>query len=58
MKEIYLDNAATTAVRSEVIDAMQPFFAEIYGNPSSLHTTGQKGKRILEQSRNEVASIL
>jgi len=58
MKEIYLDNAATTAVRSEVIDAMQPFFAEIYGNPSSLHATGQKGKRILEQSRDEVASIL
>lgn len=58
MKEIYLDNAATTAVRSEVIDAMQPFFAEIYGNPSSLHSTGQRGKRILEQSRDEVASIL
>lgn len=58
MKEIYLDNAATTAVRSEVIDAMQPFLAEIYGNPSSLHTAGQKSKRILEQSRDEVASIL
>ncbi len=58
MKEIYLDNAATTAVRPEVIEAMLPYFTDIYGNPSSLHAIGQKGKRALEQSRNEVASLL
>ena len=58
MKEIYLDNAATTAVRPEVAEAMQPFFTDIYGNPSSLHTIGQKAKRALEQARQEVADVL
>ncbi len=58
MKDIYLDNAATTAVRPEVADAMQPYFTEIYGNPSSLHTIGQKAKRALEQARQTVADVL
>jgi len=58
MKEIYLDNAATTAVRPEVTEAMQPYFTEFYGNPSSLHTAGQKAKRALEKSRQVVADVL
>lgn len=58
MEDIYLDNAATTVVRSEVADAMRHSFTEAYGNPSSLHATGQKGKRVLEQSRSEIASII
>ena len=58
MKEIYLDNAATTAVRPEVAEAMKPYFTEIYGNPSSLHTVGQKAKRALEEARQTVADLL
>ncbi len=58
MNDIYLDNAATTAVRPEVAEAMQPYFTEIYGNPSSLHSIGQKAKHALEQSRQTVADVL
>ncbi len=58
MKEIYLDNAATTAVRPEVTEAMQPYLTESYGNPSSLHATGQKAKLALEKSRQLVADLL
>ncbi len=58
MKEIYLDNAATTAVLPEVADAMRPYYTEIYGNPSTLYSIGQKAKRALEESRNEVASAI
>lgn len=58
MKEIYLDNAATTAVRPEVAEAMKPYFTEIYGNSSSLHTVGQKAKRALEEARQTAADVL
>ena len=37
MKRIYLDNAATTPTRPEVIEAMQPYFKQSFGNPSSVH---------------------
>ncbi|MCJ7806227.1 MAG: aminotransferase class V-fold PLP-dependent enzyme [Clostridia bacterium] len=53
-----MDNAATSTVRPEVAEAMQPFFTDIYGNPSSLHTIGQKAKRALEQARKKVADVL
>ena len=58
MKEIYLDNAATTAVRPEVAENMKPYFTEVYGNSSSLHTVGQKAKRALEEARQTVADVL
>jgi cysteine desulfurase len=58
VKEIYLDNAATTAVRQEVVSAMLPYFMDIYGNPSSLHSVGQKGKKALEEARDLIASTL
>jgi len=58
MKEIYLDNAATTAVHPEVAEAMKPYFTEVYGNSSSLHTVGQKAKRALEEARQTVADVL
>mgnify|MGYP005834731869 CR=1 FL=1 len=58
MRGIYLDNAATTPVRPEVVEAMLPFFSEIYGNPSSLHAFGQRAKRALEEARQTVADIL
>ena len=43
MKEIYLDNAATTRVDDRVAEVMQKFLVESYGNPSSLHFKGQEG---------------
>ncbi len=58
MNGIYLDNAATTATRPEVVEAMRPYYTEIYGNPSSLHTFGQKAKRALEEARQTVADLL
>ena len=55
---IYLDNNATTRVAPEVLAAMQPYLGEIFGNPSSSHTLGQEMKRAIEQSREQVASLI
>jgi cysteine desulfurase len=55
---IYLDNNATTRVAPEVFDAMQPYLGEIFGNPSSSHTLGREMKRAIEQSREQVASLI
>jgi cysteine desulfurase len=55
---IYLDNAATTQVRREVIEAMLPFLDKKYGNASSLHSMGQEARRALEESRAKVAKML
>ena len=55
---VYADNAATTAVSKKVVDAMLPYFTEVYGNPSSLYSVGQKAKEVLEESRERVAKIL
>lgn len=57
-KTIYLDNAGTTKVRQEVKTAMLPYFDEIYGNASSLHTIGQIAKEHLEQARHTIANRL
>lgn len=57
-KTVYADNAATTAVSPEVLEAMLPFYREAYGNPSSLYTLGQKAKAALESARAAVASCL
>ena len=49
---IYLDNNATTRVAPEVMEAMVPFFTELYGNPSSMHTFGgQVGKHLVQGPR-------
>jgi cysteine desulfurase len=58
MKNVYLDNNATTRVASEVIDAMQPFFAELWGNPSSMHYFGGQVGRYVERAREQVARLL
>jgi len=58
MRTIYLDHAATTPVRPEVVEAMAPFYAETFANPSSLHLPGQKARRALEEARETVASCL
>ncbi|MCR4831231.1 MAG: cysteine desulfurase NifS [Pseudobutyrivibrio sp.] len=55
---VYADNAATTAVSPKVVDAMLPYFTEVYGNPSSLYSVGQKAKEVLEESRERIAKIL
>jgi len=58
MKAIYFDNNATTRVADEVYEAMQPYFKDLYGNPSSMHTFGgQVGIRIRE-ARERVAGLL
>ncbi len=58
MERIYLDYAATTPADPEVIKAMQPYFFEKFGNPSSIHSFGQEAKKALEESRETVASFL
>jgi cysteine desulfurase len=55
---IYLDNNATTRVAPEVLNAMQPYLSEIFGNPSSAHTLGREMKRGVENSREQVASLI
>ena len=55
---IYLDHAATTPVRPEVIEAMTPYHAEIFGNPSSLHMAGQRARKALEEAREIIAHCI
>lgn len=55
---IYADNAATTKTSRTAINAMLPYFDEIYGNPSSLHSTGQKAAEALYSFREEAATLL
>lgn len=55
---LYLDNAATTPVRPEVIEAMAPFLTRWFGNPSSHHEVGEAAASALENARARVASIL
>jgi cysteine desulfurase len=58
MKKIYLDNAATTPVRKEVIHEMIQVLQNDFGNPSSTHSFGRSAKTILETSRKSVAKLL
>ena len=58
MKRIYLDHAATTPVHPAVIKAMEPYFGEKFGNPSSIHFFGQEAKAAIELSRDKVASLI
>ncbi len=57
-KLVYLDNNATTSVASEVIEAMMPFFKELWGNPSSMHAFGGQVHRHVENARQQVAELL
>lgn len=58
MKRIYLDYAATCPTDPEVSKAMEPYFFDKFGNPSSIHAEGQVAKRALEDSRERVAAFL
>ncbi len=57
-REIYMDNAATTPVKKEVLDSMIPYFTGFYGNPSSIYKKGREAKKALDESREKVAKIL
>ena len=58
MKQIYLDNAATTQIRDEVINAMTDVMKHHYGNASSTHSFGRSSKALIEKSRKTIASYL
>ncbi len=58
MNRIYLDNAATTAVAPEVLEAMLPYFTTVYGNPSSIHATGREAHKAVDQARRQVAAAI
>ena len=58
MERIYLDNAATTAVSPQVVEAMLPYFTQTYGNASSIHAFGREAKRAIETARRQVARAL
>ena len=58
MEKIYLDNAATTPVRKEVVDAMLPYFTESFGNPSSVYQIAQMNKKAIDDARETIASVL
>lgn len=55
---IYLDNAATTKTAPQVVEAMLPYFSEIYGNPSSVYELAQNAKSAVTQAREEIASVI
>ena len=58
MKIVYLDNAATTKMSGKVIEEMTKSFSENYGNPSSVHTFGQRAKSVVERARHIIAQNL
>lgn len=58
MKQIYFDNAATTAVEPEVVETMLPYFTEAFGNASSPHGYGRSARKEMEKARDQVASLI
>ena len=58
MKEIYLDNNATTKVDEAVFEEMRPYFCELYGNPSSMHFFGGQVQQKVDEARRRVAALL
>ena len=58
MKVIYTDNNATTKVADEVIEEMLPYFGQLYGNPSSMHTFGDQVVKKIKQARQRVADLI
>ena len=55
---VYADNAATTKLSENSLNAMMPLLKEDYGNPSSLHSIGQKAKEYLEEARESIANLI
>lgn len=57
-KRIYFDNSATTAVASEVVEAMGSYFTDFFGNASSVHSFGQQAKAAMDKARRQVAALI
>ena len=58
MRQVYLDNSATTPIKGDVLKEMLPFLTENYGNASSLYTPGLIAKRALDEAREKVATLI
>ncbi len=58
MKRIYFDNAATTALEKQVLEAMMPYLTDKFGNPSSIYSYGRESRMAIENARKSVAKIL
>ena len=58
MRRIYLDHAATTPTRPEVVKAMLPYFTDAFGNPSSIYSYGQEARKAVEEARTKVAQLI
>ncbi|MDO9261774.1 MAG: aminotransferase class V-fold PLP-dependent enzyme, partial [Flavobacteriaceae bacterium] len=58
MNKIYLDNAATTAIRPKVIEVITDAMKTVYGNPSSVHQFGRSAKSLVETARKNIAKHL
>ena len=57
-KKIYLDNAATTKTRPEVVETMLPYFTELYGNPSSVYEFAAQNKKAVDDARAKIANVI
>jgi cysteine desulfurase len=55
---IYLDHAATTPLRPEVLEAMLPYLTEHHGNPSSIHASGRRARQGLDEAREQIAALI
>jgi cysteine desulfurase len=55
---IYLDHAATTPLRPEVLEAMLPYLTEHHGNPSSIHASGRRARQALDEAREQIAALV
>lgn len=58
MRKVYFDNAATTPMAPEVLEAMIPYLQDHFGNPSAIHAYGRKTRAAVEQARRQVAALL
>lgn len=58
MKKVYLDNAATTKVDPQVLEAMLPYFKDKFGNPSSIYAWGHEAKKAIERARKKASAVL
>ncbi|WP_350343555.1 cysteine desulfurase NifS [Proteinivorax tanatarense] len=58
MKRVYLDHAATTPLHPSILDVMLPFYKELFGNPSSVHSFGREVKKHVDKARKQVAESI
>ena len=58
MRSVYIDNNATTRMREEALEAMLPFYGDIYGNASSIHQFGRAARKAIDEARAKAAALL